>query len=200
MSFFDYFQIITLVVFYLVFTGRMLQLLVAGVNPFVIGSGKKGAGKILEACFMAGLLAWSLEVVVHAFDMDFHIFPDAVYGMFFDIPAVKSLGALVITAGFVVFVSSLIAFGRSWRIGIDTRNPGTLVTTGIFAVTRNPIFFFMDLYFIGTWLIYPNSFFGIAAALTIPGIHWQVLQEERFLSRQYGEEYRQYMKSVRRYI
>ena len=56
------------------------------------------------------------------------------------------------------------------------------------------------MYFLGTWLIYPNLFFGIAAILTIGGIHWQILQEERFLVRQYGEEYRNYMKKVRRYI
>jgi protein-S-isoprenylcysteine O-methyltransferase Ste14 len=200
MRFFDYFQIISLGLFYLVFVGRMLQMLAAGTNPLVIGSGKKGFGRILEAGFMAGLLIWSLEVVTHSLRIDLHVFPDFLYAALFEIVFLKLIGVILIIAGILVFVASLVSFGESWRIGIDTKKPDALVTSGIFSLTRNPIFLFLDMYVIGTWLIYPNLFFGIAAIITIGGIHWQILQEEAFLSRQYGEEYQDYIKAVRRYI
>ena len=200
MDFFNYFQIISLALFYAVFLGRMLQMLVAGVNPLVIGSGKKGFGRILEACFMAGLLIWSLEVITHSLRIDTHVFPDFLYTALFETLALKLIGIILIIGGILVFVSSLISFGESWRVGIDTKKPGALVTSGIFALTRNPIFLFLDMYVLGTWLIYPNLFFGIAAILTIGGIHWQILQEEAFLIRQYGNEYQNYMRTVRRYI
>ncbi len=200
MDFFDYFEITVLLLFYIVFMGRLLRLLAAGTNPFVLGSGKTGIARIIEASFMVGLMVWSFEVAVHSLDVDFHIFPDILCSPLFEMALARVVGTIVVGGGFIIFVLALISFGRSWRIGIDTENPGILVTTGIFSLTRNPIFLFLDMYFLGTWLIYPNLFFGIAAILTIGGIHWQILQEEAFLARQYGQEYEDYRKKVRRYI
>jgi protein-S-isoprenylcysteine O-methyltransferase Ste14 len=33
-----------------------------------------------------------------------------------------------------------MSFGTSFRVGIDVEHPDKLVTTGIFAVSRNPIY------------------------------------------------------------
>lgn len=95
---------------------------------------------------------------------------------------------------------SFIASGKSWRVGIDKDNAGKLVTGGIFSITRNPIFVFIDMYFIGTFLIFPNLFFLILMVITIIGMHYQILQEEYFLLSHYGDEYKKYMNKVRRYI
>jgi len=200
MSVFDKFQLTILVLFYLVLIGRMLQLLFKGTNPFVVGIGKKGFEFLLEAAFMPGLVLWTVEIVTHSLKLDFHVFPAVLYSQLFDIPVLKVLGSILIATGFVIFMLSLISFGHSWRVGIDTRNAGALVTTGIFSLTRNPIFVFLDAYFVGTWLVYPNLFFGAAAIITILGIHWQILQEERFLKTHYGEMYQRYSRAVRRYL
>ena len=132
--------------------------------------------------------------------MRLHRLPDVLFTDWFDVTAIDILGSVVIAVGFAVFVASLISFGSSWRIGIDKKKPGALVTTGIFSVTRNPIFLFLDLYFLGTWLICPNLFFGISALVVIAGTHWQILQEEEFLGKQYGAEYEEYARKVRRYL
>ena len=58
----------------------------------------------------------------------------------------RNAGAWFVVAGVLILILALLSFGNSWRIGIDTRTPGQLVTTGIFAFSRNPIFVFMDLY------------------------------------------------------
>ena len=200
MTFFDCFQIMVLILFYLLFIGRMLQMIFKGTNPFVLGVGKKGIGAVLEAGFILGLVIWTIEVIAHSLNLEFHVFPSVLYFQLFDIRLLKILGCILITPGLLIFILSLIAFGQSWRIGIDTQKAGALVTTGIFSITRNPIFVFLDAYFIGTWLIYPNLFFGAAAVVTIAGIHWQILQEERFLATHYGEEYQVYVKEVRRYL
>jgi protein-S-isoprenylcysteine O-methyltransferase Ste14 len=95
---------------------------------------------------------------------------------------------------------ALISFGKSWRIGIDENNSNELVTTGMFKYSRNPIFLFMDLYFTGIMLIYPNIVFIIIAVCTFIGIHLQILREERFLLKKFGEKYSEYKKQTRRYI
>jgi protein-S-isoprenylcysteine O-methyltransferase Ste14 len=106
----------------------------------------------------------------------------------------------LILIGFILFLLSLAAFGKSWRVGIDSKNPGKLVTNGIFSITRNPIFVYIDFYFIGTALINTNILFILFAVIVIIGLHYQILQEEKFLSNFYGEEYSEYKKRVRRYI
>ena len=200
MDLFDFFQISALALFYLVFVGRTIQLKAKGTNPFVLGIGKKGFKAILEMFFFFGLVMWTYEVIAHSVHMEFHLLPGAFYSQFFDLHLLKTGGAILIVGGLVIFILSLISFGNSWRVGIDKSNPGNLVTTGIFSITRNPIFVFLDLYFLGTWLIYSNLFFGIFAILTAVGIHWQILQEEEFLLGEYGDQYREYMKAVGRYF
>jgi len=197
---FDFFQISALALFYLVFVARTIQLKAKGTNPFVLGVGKKGFKAILEVAFFFGLAIWTYEVIAHSVHMEFHFLPGAFHSQLFHSQLPKPVGAVLIVGGLVIFILSLISFGNSWRVGIDKRNPGNLVTTGIFSITRNPIFVFLDLYFLGTWLIYFNLFFGISAVLTAIGIHWQILQEEEFLLGQYGDQYREYMDAVGRYF
>jgi protein-S-isoprenylcysteine O-methyltransferase Ste14 len=117
-----------------------------------------------------------------------------------DLLPAQLLGTLMILVGDLFFVWALIAFGNSWRIGVDEKSAGRLVTTGIFAYSRNPIFAFIGLYFVGTFLINGRPVFLIFAALTVIGLHYQVLQEEKFLSNIYGQAYRNYCTRAGRYI
>jgi protein-S-isoprenylcysteine O-methyltransferase Ste14 len=109
-------------------------------------------------------------------------------------------GGVMICVCIFVFILALVSFKTSWRIGIDTVAPGGLITTGIFSVSRNPVFLSMDLYFLGTFLIYSNIFFLLCAIAIAMGFHFQIRQEERFLLRQYGGTYSGYMTQVGRYL
>jgi len=200
MDFFDYFQIVVLVVFYIVFLGRAIQLRMRGVNPLALGGGKRGIESVMEIAFVIGLTVWTMEIVSHSLHLELRIFPPLFYARMFDIVVLKALGAVMIAAGLTLFILSLISFGSSWRVGIDTRSAGDLVTTGVFSISRNPIFLFLDAYFFGSWLIYPDPFFLIFAVIAAVGTHWQILQEEKFLAEKYGAEYSEYRRRVRRYL
>jgi protein-S-isoprenylcysteine O-methyltransferase Ste14 len=112
----------------------------------------------------------------------------------------KLIGVSIVAFGFVIFVLALVSFGKSWRVGIDEKTPGELVTTGIFAVSRNPIFIFLDLYFIGTFLINGTLIFLIFAVLVVMGLHYQILQEEKALARIYGQACQDYCTRTGRYF
>jgi protein-S-isoprenylcysteine O-methyltransferase Ste14 len=58
----------------------------------------------------------------------------------------------------------------------------------------------IDRYFIGTFLINGTLFFLIAALIVVFGIHYQILQEEKFLDKNYGQSYQDYCNSVARYF
>jgi protein-S-isoprenylcysteine O-methyltransferase Ste14 len=116
-----------------------------------------------------------------------------------DAAAVKAVGAVVMTAGLIVYALALHAFGASWRLGIDRDTPGKLMTGGVFARTRNPIYVGLGLLFLGTFLLQGRLAFLVLALLMIALLHDLILREERFLTETYGDAYREYCTHVRRY-
>lgn len=200
MNYFDYYQVITLIVFLIVFFGRTIWLRIKGTKVFVIGSGKKGFAAFLEKSFLVFFPIWLIEIGIHCLHLNIQFLPLVMVKLIFKNQIIQFAGAVVIFVGLLVFCLALISFSSSWRVGIDTVSPGGLITTGVFSVTRNPIFLSMDLYFLGTFLIYSNLFFLMCFVCIALGLQFQIRQEETFLIERYGDKYRKYMAQVNRYI
>ena len=200
MNLFNYFQIISLIIFLLVFFGRTIWLRKKSTKVFVIGSGKKGFTALLEKSFLIFFLIWLIEISIHSFNLDTQFLPLVMVKLIFKNQIIQFAGAVVIFVSLLVFCLALISFSSSWRVGIDTAAPGELITTGVFSVTRNPIFLSMDLYFLGTFLIYSNLFFLMCFVCIALGFQFQIRQEESFLLARYGDKYRKYMAQVNRFI
>lgn len=173
MNDFDYFQIFTLIIFLLIFFGRSLWLREKGTTLFRLGSGKKGLAAVLEKSFFIFFPLWLFEIFVHSLRLDFQFLPSVLVDPFLNNSISAIAGALMISAGILVFSLALISFKSSWRVGIDTLAPGGLVTTGVFSVSRNPIFLSIDLYFLGTFLICSNLFFLMSFICIAFGFHFQ---------------------------
>jgi protein-S-isoprenylcysteine O-methyltransferase Ste14 len=58
----------------------------------------------------------------------------------------------------------------------------------------------MDLFLISTFLVQGSVFFLIAAVVCVAGTHFQILQEEAFLTREYGSAYARYKTLIPRYL
>ena len=95
---------------------------------------------------------------------------------------------------------SLISFGNSFRVGIDTENPDKLITTGIFSFSRNPIYVAFGFVLFGQFLIFSNWILLIYLGAAVWLFHRQVLREEDFLKAHYGGEFSEYCDRVRRYF
>jgi protein-S-isoprenylcysteine O-methyltransferase Ste14 len=200
MNYFDFYQIITLIIFLLVFFGRTIWLRRKGTKVFVLGSGKKGVTALLEKSFLVFFPIWLIEIGIHSLHLNIQFLPLVVVKLIFKNQIIQFAGTVVIFVGLLVFCLALISFSSSWRVGIDTVSPGGLITTGVFSVTRNPIFLAMDLYFLGTFFIYSNPLFLMCFVCVALGFQFQIRQEETFLIERYGEKYRKYMAQVNRYI
>lgn len=109
-------------------------------------------------------------------------------------------GLALCAAAIVGFALTLVSFGNSFRVGIDENKPDKLITSGMFTVSRNPIYVCFLLFFIGLFLIHRNIVIVVAVILFALAIHRQILREEKFLAGHYGEEYEAYRKKVRRYL
>lgn len=200
MNFFDYFQIVSIAAFFIIIVGRAIYLrLSKNINAIAIGRGKKGLALAVELISFAGLAVWMVEILLYALHYIFRVFPSPLDTQLIDSPAAKLIGVALVSSGFIIFILAFVSFGDSWRVGFDVKTPGALVTTGIFAVSRNPIYVFLDLWFLGIFLINGTLIFLIFAVLTIAAVHWQILQEEDFLLKLYGQAYRDYCARTGRY-
>jgi protein-S-isoprenylcysteine O-methyltransferase Ste14 len=119
---------------------------------------------------------------------------------FFHSEAVAWIGVLLCLVGLVLFVMSLVAFGASFRVGIDTTHPDKLVTAGIFSRTRNPIYVAFWIVLLGEFLTFPNWLLLVYLAAASWLFHRQVLREEAYLREHYASEYSDYCAQVRRYV
>ncbi len=114
--------------------------------------------------------------------------------------AVRGLGWAILLLSLVWIVLAQRQMGRSWRIGIDTRDQPPLVRTGVFAISRNPIFLGMRVNLLGLLLAFPNAMTLSACLLGEVLMQVQVRLEEQHLGRELGEAYGAYRSSVRRWI
>jgi protein-S-isoprenylcysteine O-methyltransferase Ste14 len=119
---------------------------------------------------------------------------------FFHSEAVSWVGVLFCLVGLLLMLWSLISFRQSFRIGLDKDQPDRLITDGIFAFSRNPIYVTFAIILIGQFLIFTNliTLIYIVAATWL--FHRQVLREEEYLRGHYGEAYTEYCNRVRRYL
>ena len=195
----DILVVLSLALFYTLMFGRTILLYRKGIKVWVIGTSTRKISEImLEKILLPLALAISfIFIIITALHIPL---PAIISGYVIRIAWIKYIGLLFCYLGLIIFLLALISFGKAWRIGIDENNANELITTGMFKYSRNPIFLFMDLYFIGIMLIYPTMVFIALALCTIAGIHFQILREEEFLTKKFGEKYLAYKNKTGRYI
>ncbi len=76
--------------------------------------------------------------------------------------------------------------GESWRIFIDQEHRTSSVRSGIFGLSRNPIFLGMMLTLLGLFLAIPNTLTLLSFVMGVVLIQIQVRLEEKFLAKVHG--------------
>src|SRR4029453_10891511 len=133
-AFFDYFQLAALAVFLLVFLGRSVYLRFGkNINPFALGVGKRGLRRVVEVGFLVIFALWVTEILTRSLSLDWRLFPEPLKRQLLGAAPLQIAGVALVTAGGAVFILALVSFGASWRVGIDAKTPGGLMTTGMFA-------------------------------------------------------------------
>lgn len=136
-----------------------------------------------------GLLMWLL----------FFLFPG------FSLPAISSVtGAIGIgLIGLCISMAGIITFKHA-RTTSNPRNPGevsVLVTSGIYRLTRNPMYVGVLLVLIGWGVFLGNALALICALIFVPYIsRFQIQPEERVLQDKFGAAFIEYKAKVRRWI
>ena len=123
---------------------------------------------------------------------------------FADYPFVPVQGYL----GIVVYLGVLWLFhrthqdlGRNWSVSLDLRESHTLVTTGVYAVVRHPMYAGFWLMALAQVLMLPNWVAGPAGLVGFGTLFFgRVGREEQMMIDGFGDEYRAYMRRTARVV
>lgn len=181
--------LLVLVIFYGIYFAKMLAQRRQGIQTRQIGRVKEKSVHIVELLMsIATLAAPVIQILSIIFGWN-HMPANARFTGF-------CIGML----GDTIFLASVLCMKDSWRAGIPDKDRTTLVTTGIYRYSRNPAFLAFDFMYVGLLLMYFNLSMLVVSAFAIIMLHLQILQEERYLTENYGESYREYRKHVFRYL
>jgi len=110
------------------------------------------------------------------------------------------LGLFLIITGLIIMITAQITLGKFYSSTVVIRKDHQLITIGIYRFTRNPI------YLGGICASFGIPLFGsslpgllIMSAL-IPVILYNIRPEERLLTEEFGDSYRQYSLTTRKLL
>ena len=110
-------------------------------------------------------------------------------------------GVVITMFGVLAFIVSVTQMKENWRAGVQKEEKTSLVTTGIYSISRNPAFLGFDLMYIGILFSFFNWFLYFATGFAVVFFHLQIVNvEEDFLIEAFGNEYLQYKSKVCRYL
>ena len=163
-----------------------------GITTMKFGKPDKNALALIViiACFVYAVSAGAMGFP----------FPTFTGKTFWNIQILNVSAIVICSISLIWFGITLITFGNSFRIGIDEKTNNKLITTGTFAISRNPVFLTFIVFFLGVFLTYSNMITLLFLLLLMMMAHRQILREEKFLKNHYGKEYEDYCTKVRRYL
>jgi protein-S-isoprenylcysteine O-methyltransferase Ste14 len=121
--------------------------------------------------------------------------------VFFHTTTAKIIGAIFIVAGLLFNFPALYRFLKTKNTVVTIKPATSLQTTGIYAVTRNPMYISLLLvycgltFLVGNWwnlILFPFLFLVVQEYI--------IKREEQYLQRRFGQEYLDYKAKVRRWL
>ena len=117
------------------------------------------------------------------------------------LPVSKIVGLVLMIIGFVIAFTGVFTLKRFYSSTLVTRVDHRLITHGIYRFVRHPIYLGVLLICLVALPVYSSSAWGfLILSLLIPIFLGRIRMEERLLTEQFGDEYREYKASTSKLI
>lgn len=177
-------------IFYVCYFSKFISQKKKGIRTDQLGKGKEGFLKFIEITLK---ITTYLLPIIQIVSIVLYLGDSYSF--------LRIAGTLIELSGVVIFIASVTEMKDNWRAGVQREDKTKLVTTGIYAVSRNPAFLGFDLMYIGILLAFFNWYLLFATVFAVCLFHLQIVNvEEDFLIEAFGQEYLEYKKRVCRYL
>lgn len=102
------------------------------------------------------------------------------------------VGNCIYILGIVILVITTINFSKP--------NNQNMNLNGLYRVSRNPMYIGYFIYFLGCVILTKSIVLFIVLIIFQISCHWLILEEEKWCIKTFGNQYKEYMAKVRRYI
>lgn len=182
--------VLIMLIFYGAYFIKLFHQRKQGIQTNLLGKGKTGFVKFIEITLK---IVTYLVLVVEVISIFENTYLDFIW--------IRVTGVVLGALGVGVFIVSVITMRDSWRAGVPKDEKTELITSGIYAYSRNPAFLGFDLIYIGELLLFFNRYLLVITLLAVIMLHLQIVNvEEDFLIATFGDAYLEYRKKVCRYI
>jgi len=168
-----------------------------GINP-VTFKGSDSAHDLIGRFFKVVFVLVTADVLVYSFVPRFYKYCSPFEWLMNSRVCIVGIALMVLSLIWTVIAQAQMR--ESWRIGIDSEHKTSLVETGVFSISRNPIFVGMIITLLGLFLVIPDALSFVALIMVTTLIAIQVRLEEEFLRKTHGDEYALYCRRVRRWL
>jgi protein-S-isoprenylcysteine O-methyltransferase Ste14 len=111
------------------------------------------------------------------------------------------VGAIIYAGALWLFRRSHKDLGKNWSITLEIRDQHRVVSNGVYALVRHPMYSAFWLMGLGQAFLLPNWIAGLAGLVGFSVLFFlRVDKEERMMLETFGEEYRAYMGRTKRVI
>jgi protein-S-isoprenylcysteine O-methyltransferase Ste14 len=125
-----------------------------------------------------------------------HVVPDVQLGFW-----QLALGGLIAVFGSAMIIAAFLAFWQAKTNIMPHKAADRLITTGIFAFSRNPIYCGEVIAMFGIGLaLGAAGLIAAAGLLAALVLHFGIKREEAHLAARFGEEWEAYRNRVRRWL
>jgi len=173
------------------------------LGAFLARNGKNAMGKptIYPVFFYTGKFllfgVWALFAVIALYPEYRNIVPFLIQD---SIPDVQKLMAVVLLIpANLIIVPAYLSMGLITNIGLPT-GKHELRTGGIYKISRNPMYASFIFLNTATFLFLPSILLLVVMLYGMIVHHFIILGEEKFLEKEFGEEYKKYKERVSRYF
>jgi len=112
-----------------------------------------------------------------------------------------AVGAALVLLGLGIGLAGVREFQRRGTPTSPYRPTAPLVSSGIFRVTRNPMYLGFVLLTVGVAIAFNSVAFLVSALLLVALLQVAVIRpEERYLAKRYGADFEAYRRGTRRWI
>lgn len=186
---FRIFALLIMILFYSIYFGKMIIQKRQGIKTRQLGKGKNQNVRTIEILIsIATLIIIPIQLI------------SIILNLTLLNNNIRFIGFLVGILGDILFLIAIITMKNSWRAGIPSEDKIEFVSNGIYKISRNPAFVGFDLMYIGICLLYCNVLTIVFSLFAIIMLHFQILEEEKYLKKTFGEKYLTYKNKVCRYI